>query len=77
MKIIVFLRFVRSAAPAVINQGPKALAYNPAENALLVTSDADGGSYELYIIPRDTRGDASPEAKRGVGTSAVFIARNR
>jgi coatomer protein complex subunit alpha (xenin) len=39
----------------------------------------DGGSYELYVIPKDSiaRGDAVPEAKRGAGGSAVFVARNR
>lgn len=68
---------IRRPANAGMNHGPKAMAYNPAENALLLTSDADGGSYELYAIPKDSRGDASPEAKRGQGASAVFIARNR
>ncbi len=120
-------------------QGPKTMAYNPAENALLITSDVDGGSYELYMIPKESaRGDTAPvsaspaptptmpsppacqpahrlcaaarsvplrafgtpalrsddrarhawllpraanlgaqEAKRGLGVSAVFIARNR
>jgi hypothetical protein len=42
-------------------QGPKTLSYNPAENALLITSDVDGGSYELYIVPKETaRGDTAP-----------------
>ena len=42
-------------------QGPKTLAYNPAENALLITSDVDGGSYELYAIPKEAaRGDTAP-----------------
>jgi hypothetical protein len=43
------------------NQGPRTLAYNPAENALLVTSDVDGGSYELYMIPKDTSRGAPPQ----------------
>jgi coatomer protein complex subunit alpha (xenin) len=59
------------------NQAPRALSYNPAENAVLLTSDAEGGWYELYVIPKDARGEVSPEAKRGTGVSAVFIARNR
>ncbi|GAX83376.1 hypothetical protein CEUSTIGMA_g10801.t1 [Chlamydomonas eustigma] len=69
---------IRRAGAAGANQGPKTLSYNPAENALLVTSDVDGGSYELYIVPKEAaRGDTAPEAKRGLGSSAVFIARNR
>jgi coatomer protein complex subunit alpha (xenin) len=60
-------------------QGPRTLAYNPAENCVLVCFDGEGGTYELYSVPKDSSrgGDNSPEAKRGVGTSAVFIARNR
>lgn len=38
------------------NTGPRTLSYNPAENAVLLTSDADSGSYELYIIPKDANG---------------------
>ncbi|KAL1542946.1 hypothetical protein AAHA92_19975 [Salvia divinorum] len=34
-----------------LNQAPRILSYSPAENAVLVCSDTDGGSYELYIIP--------------------------
>jgi coatomer protein complex subunit alpha (xenin) len=43
-----------------MNQAPRTLSYNPAENAVLLTSDVDGGSYELYSIPKDARGDSSP-----------------
>lgn len=69
---------IRRPGSAGTNQGPKTLAYNPAENALLITSDVDGGSYELYMIPKESaRGDTAPEAKRGLGVAAVFIARNR
>ncbi len=37
-------------------QGPRSLSYNPAENAVLITSDVDGGSYELYVVPKDASG---------------------
>lgn len=40
------------------NTGPRTLSYNPAENAVLLTSDQDGGSYELYLIPKDANGSA-------------------
>ncbi|GAB4853851.1 hypothetical protein Ancab_018060 [Ancistrocladus abbreviatus] len=70
---------IRRPGSTSLNQGPRTLSYSPTENAVLVCSDVDGGSYELYIIPKDSfgRGDVAQEAKRGVGGSAVFVARNR
>ncbi|KAI9797473.1 MAG: hypothetical protein M1835_000415 [Candelina submexicana] len=57
---------------------PRTLSYNPAERAILVTSPADGGTYELINLPRDASGAVEPtDMKRGQGTSAVFVARNR
>lgn len=57
---------------------PRSLSYNPAERAILVTSPADGGVYELISLPRDTTGAVEPtDTKRGSGNSAVFVARNR
>lgn len=59
---------------------PRTLSYNPAERAVLLTSTADGGIYELYTLPRDFTGeprDPGSDGKRGSGTSAIFIARNR
>ncbi|KAI9791488.1 MAG: hypothetical protein M1816_003832 [Peltula sp. TS41687] len=57
---------------------PRTLSYNPAERAILVTSPADSGIYELINLPRDASGAVEPEdSKRGQGTSAVFVARNR
>jgi coatomer subunit alpha len=57
---------------------PRTLSYNPAERAILVTSSADGGSYELISLPRDASGAVEPtDTKRGTGNSAVFVARNR
>ncbi|KAL8059127.1 hypothetical protein ABFX02_03G066400 [Erythranthe guttata] len=70
---------IRRPGSNTLNQGPRTLSYSPTESALLVCSDVDGGSYELYIIPKDSygRGDTVQDAKRGVGGSAVFVARNR
>lgn len=56
---------------------PRSLSFNPAERAILVTSPADGGSYELINLPRDGAGSDGTDSKRGPGTSAVFVARNR
>ncbi|CAA6669873.1 unnamed protein product [Spirodela intermedia] len=52
-----------------LNQAPRTLSYNPAENALLMCSDVDGGSYELLMIPKGWK--ERPRA------SAVFLGRNR
>ncbi|KAK6334396.1 hypothetical protein TWF730_003610 [Orbilia blumenaviensis] len=57
---------------------PRTLSYNPAERAVLVTSAADGGTYELIPLPKDATGAVEPtDSKRGTGNSAVFVARNR
>ncbi|KAF2102257.1 Coatomer, alpha subunit [Rhizodiscina lignyota] len=57
---------------------PRTLSYNPAERAILVTSPADSGCYELVSLPRDASGAVEPtDTKRGQGNSAVFVARNR
>jgi coatomer subunit alpha len=57
---------------------PRSLSFNPAERAILVTSPADGGSYELINLPRDGSGAIDgTDTKRGQGNSAVFVARNR
>ncbi|KAJ8555539.1 hypothetical protein K7X08_013035 [Anisodus acutangulus] len=70
---------IRRPGSNSLNQGPRTLSYSPTENATLICSDVDGGSYELYIIPKDSygRGDTVQDAKRGSGGSAVFVARNR
>jgi coatomer protein complex subunit alpha (xenin) len=48
------------------------------ENSILVTSSADGGSYELVSLPKDPSGAVEPtDTKRGSGKSAVFVAKNR
>jgi coatomer protein complex subunit alpha (xenin) len=47
---------------------PRSLSYNPAERAILVTSPADGGSYELINLPRDGSGSMdATDTKRGPG----------
>eukprot|EP01018_Ginkgo_biloba_P037150 Gb_15817 [translate_table: standard] len=70
---------IRRPGSTGTNQGPRSLSYSPTENAVLICSDVDGGSYELYLVPKDSlgRSDTTQEAKKGVGGSAVFVARNR
>ncbi|KAK8490280.1 hypothetical protein V6N11_048206 [Hibiscus sabdariffa] len=70
---------IRRPGSTSLNQSPRTLSYSPTENAVLVCSDLDGGSYELYVIPKDStgRGDSLQEAKKGLGSSAIFVARNR
>ncbi|KAG9449882.1 hypothetical protein H6P81_009847 [Aristolochia fimbriata] len=70
---------IRRPGSTSLSQGPRTLSFSPTENAVLVCSDLDGGSYELYVISRETtgRGDNLQEPKRGVGGSAIFVARNR
>jgi hypothetical protein len=53
-----------SARGAGSNQGPRTLSYNPAESAVLITSDADGGTYELYIVPKDAASGREPSPVR-------------
>ncbi|KAJ3044580.1 hypothetical protein HDV00_001506 [Rhizophlyctis rosea] len=59
---------------------PRSLSYNPAEHAVLITTSAEGGTYELHQLPKDARGEArevSADAKKGSGQSAVWVGRNR
>ena len=53
------------------NSGPRTLSYNPAENAVLLTSDVDGGSYELYLIPKDANGASVVSSTLSVTNCAV------
>ncbi|KAM2678066.1 hypothetical protein EV1_004534 [Malus domestica] len=66
---------IRRRGSSNLNQGAKTLPYSPTENAALICSDMEGGSYELYVS--FGRGDTAQEAKRGIGGPAVFVARNR
>ena len=47
--------------------GPRALAFNPAENAVLVQTDVEGGSYELYAVPKDAAGREVAPVRPAVG----------
>jgi coatomer protein complex subunit alpha (xenin) len=62
-----------------MNQGPRSLSYSLLENVVLVCSDVESGSYEFYLFPKDSvgRNETTQEAKRGLGGSVVFVARNR
>lgn len=61
---------------------PRTLSFNPAERSVIVTSSAgDQGVYDLAPLSREgSKGDLSESGsvgKRGQGTSAIFVARNR
>eukprot|EP01094_Clydonella_sp_ATCC50884_P009361 TRINITY_DN1888_c0_g1_i1.p1 TRINITY_DN1888_c0_g1~~TRINITY_DN1888_c0_g1_i1.p1 ORF type:complete len:1247 (-),score=542.11 TRINITY_DN1888_c0_g1_i1:203-3943(-) len=60
-----------------IGGAPRSLHYNPAEHAIIIWSENEGGSYDLYHLPKDGRSDKPAEAKRGLAASACFVARNR
>jgi coatomer protein complex subunit alpha (xenin) len=55
---------------------PRTLSFNPAENAFLLSTTVDSGSYELIQVPASKYG-GEPVVKKGTGQSAVFISRNR
>lgn len=60
---------IRKPPAAGLNSGPKTLSFSPADNAVLLTSDVEGGSFELYTLPKDpSRGDSSPVRSSGVVT---------
>jgi coatomer protein complex subunit alpha (xenin) len=78
---LVSLRRTTSNATPGIGGGPRTLTYNvfnKAENNVLITSDADGGSYELLTFSTDSAGSGdAQDVRRGNGISAVFLARDR
>ncbi|KAL5481033.1 hypothetical protein ACEPAI_9974 [Sanghuangporus weigelae] len=59
---------------------PRTLSFNPAERAVVITISSDNGLFELSHLPKDGVGevrDSATEGKRGSGSSAIFVARNR
>jgi len=62
---------------------PRTLSYNPAERAVIVTSAAENGQYELVTLPKGSGPsagdgkDTPSDGKRGAGGCAIFVARNR
>lgn len=61
----------------------RSVSYNPAENAILVNTDEDGGAYKLYKLPPNAAGGGAAGRGEvaadyfGAGSTAVFLARNR
>lgn len=70
-----------SGGPSNAFQPPaRSMSYNPAEHAVLLNHDADGGTYELYTnLPRmgSNGAETLAEPRRGSGVAAVFVGRNR
>ncbi|KAJ1673888.1 hypothetical protein EV182_004370, partial [Spiromyces aspiralis] len=65
---------IRGPSPGKYTPPPRSLSFNPAEKMILLSSDADGGSYELHQLSADLSGG---QVRRGSGSSAVWIGRNR
>ena len=58
------------------------MSYNPAENAVLLTtraSNVENSSYELYTIPGDSESQTpdAPDCKKSSGMTCIWVARNR
>jgi coatomer protein complex subunit alpha (xenin) len=75
-----------SRAPRAFGPQFRRMSYSPADRAVLINSDVEGGHYDLYVLPkrRPQGGDAEEDAAaasvdphRGTGQSAVFIGRQR
>ena len=66
---------------AGIGGGPRTLTYNSlnkAENNVIISSDAEGGSYELITFSTNsTTATEAQDVRRGNALAAVFIARDR
>lgn len=78
---LVSLRRPSSNSTPGIGGGPRYLTYNifnKAENNVLITSDADGGSYDLIVFANDlgNSGEAK-DVRRGPAIAAVFLTRDR
>lgn len=69
-----------SSGASAFQPPPRAMSYNPAEHAVLLNHDVDGGTYELYTnLPRlgATGAETLAEPRKGSGLAAVFVGRNR
>lgn len=68
-----------SSSASAFQPPPRSMSYNPAEHAVLLNHDADGGTYELYTnLPRMGSGSETiVDPRKGSGVSAVFVGRNR
>ena len=66
-----------SSSSSSSNAKIKSLSYSPQDRSIIISNESEGGFYELYTIPKDSRNSDSVESKKGIGLSAVFIARDR
>lgn len=69
-----------SANSSAFQAPARAMSYNPAEHAVLLSYDSDGGIYELYTnLPRSGQhgSETLADPRKGSGIAAVFVGRNR
>ncbi|KAK6115282.1 hypothetical protein DH2020_007551 [Rehmannia glutinosa] len=69
---------IRRPGSNSLNQGPRTLSYSPTENAVLICSGVDGGSYELSSFLKIAMGEATPfKTQKEVLEGQQFCLRNR
>ncbi|KAJ1729506.1 hypothetical protein LPJ61_003488 [Coemansia biformis] len=70
---------LRTAAAGQYLAPPRSMSFNPAEMAVLITYDTEGGMYELHALPRQGASHSadSGQVRRGGGCCAVWTGRNR
>lgn len=79
---LVSMRRTSSNTTPGIGGGPRTLGYNvfnKSENNVLITSDAEGGTYDLITFSLEASAVESQDnaARRGSGLAAVFLSRDR
>lgn len=77
----------KDVAVMTLRNAPKVpyynMSYNPAENAVLMTTRVPGNpdncTYDLYYVPKDSDSGNpdAPEGRRSAGLNAIWVARNR
>jgi coatomer subunit alpha len=78
---IVSLRRANTANTVGVGGGPRSLQYNmlnKTEHNVLITSDTEGGSYELINFSLEsTNTNDAQDVRRGLAISTCFVARDR
>uniref|UniRef100_A0A7S2ZU57 Coatomer subunit alpha n=3 Tax=Rhodosorus marinus TaxID=101924 RepID=A0A7S2ZU57_9RHOD len=70
----------QSDTPPAQTTPARSMSYNSQEHCILLNHVSNGGTYELYFLPRGAggvSGDTPAEPRKGEGIGACFVGRNR